>query len=141
MKIGIFLPNWIGDVVMATPAIRAIREQYRSAEIIGVCKPYVAEVVAHAPWFDRMVFLDRQGPWSRRWWSVALKLGSERLDLSLLFPNTVRSGLVAWLAGSKRRVGFNRYGRGWLLTQPLAPVRDERGRLKPAPIILDYNRL
>jgi len=52
---------------MATPAFRALREQYPLAEIVGVCKPYVADVVAAAPWFDRMEFLDRKGPLARRW--------------------------------------------------------------------------
>jgi len=141
MKIAIFLPNWIGDVVMATPAFRALREQYPMAEIIGVCRPYVADVVAGSPWFDRLAFLDRQGPFSRRWLGVAWRQRRERLDLSVLFPNSLRSGLVAWLAGSRKIVGFNRYGRGWTLTERLEPVRDERGRLKPAPIIADYNRL
>jgi heptosyltransferase-2 len=141
MKIAIFLPNWIGDVVMATPAFRALREQHPNAEIVGVCKPYVADVVAGAPWFDRMVDLDRAGPWSRCWPSVAWTMRREAFDVAVLFPNSFRSGLVAWLGGARRIVGFNRYGRGWMLTERLDAVRDERGRRKPAPILDDYNRL
>ena len=49
--------------------------------------------------------------------------------------------LAAWLSGAKRRIGFQRDGRGWLLTDRLQPIRDERGRLKPSPILDDYNRL
>jgi heptosyltransferase-2 len=141
MKIAIFLPNWIGDVVMATPAFRALREQYPGAEIVGVCKPYVADVVAGAPWFDRLVFLDSRGPWSHRWPSAARQLRREKPHLAVLFPNSFRSGLVAWLAGAKLIVGFNRYGRGWMLNERLEPLRDELGRLTPSPIIDDYNRL
>ncbi len=141
MKLALFLPNWIGDVVMATPAVRALRERYPAAEIVGVCKPYVADVVAGSPWFDRLVFLDSKGPWPHRWPSAARQLRRERLDLSVLFPNSFRSALVAWLAGSRRIVGFNRYGRGWMLSDRLDPVRDDRGRLTPSPIIDDYNRL
>jgi heptosyltransferase-2 len=141
MKLAIFLPNWIGDVVMATPAFRALREQYPRVEIVGVCKPYVSDVVAGSPWFDRMVFLDRGGPWSRRWPSVAWRLRRERFDKAVLFPNSFRSGLVATLAGAKRIIGFNRYARGWILTDRLEPVRDAAGRLTPAPIVDDYNRL
>ncbi len=141
MKLAVFLPNWIGDVVMATPAIRALRDQYPEAEIVGVCKPYVADVVAGSPWCDRLVFLDSKGPWSTRWLSATRALRRERVDLAVLFPNSFRSGLVAWLAGSKRIVGFNRYGRGWMLNDRLEPVRDERGRLTPSPIIDEYNRL
>ena len=50
-RIALFLPNWIGDVVMATPAIRAVREAFPSAELVAVCKPYVADVLGGAPWF------------------------------------------------------------------------------------------
>ena len=46
MNIAVFLPNWIGDVVMATPALRAVRDQFPSAEIVGVMRPYVADVLA-----------------------------------------------------------------------------------------------
>ena len=44
-RIAIFLPNWIGDVVMATPAVRAVREAFPAAELVAVCKPYVADVL------------------------------------------------------------------------------------------------
>src|SRR5262249_47928739 len=101
MKGAPFLPHWIGDVGLGTPAIRALRERYPAAEFIGVCKPYVADVVAGSPRFDRIIPLDRGGPWSGRWPGVAWQLRRERLDLAVLFPNTIRSGLTAWLAGAR----------------------------------------
>ena len=52
MKIAVFMPNWIGDAVMATPAVRALREHFAGAHLIGVVKPYVAGVLEGAPWFD-----------------------------------------------------------------------------------------
>ena len=52
-RIALFLPNWIGDVVMATPAIRAVREHFPKAELLAVCKPYVAETLAGQPVNDR----------------------------------------------------------------------------------------
>ena len=45
MKIAVFLPNWIGDAVMATPALRAVRKHFRGAHVVGVMKPYVAGVL------------------------------------------------------------------------------------------------
>ena len=58
MNVALFLPIWIGDVVMATPAIRAIRERYADARITAVCRPYVAGVLEGSPWIDQHRFLD-----------------------------------------------------------------------------------
>ncbi|GIW81144.1 MAG: ADP-heptose--LPS heptosyltransferase [Gemmatales bacterium] len=141
MKIALFLPNWIGDAVMATPAIRAVREHFADAFLIAVYKPYIAGVFEGCPWFDAVVHLDKKGPYSARWWSAAVKLRRFRPELALLFPNSFRSAWVAWLAGCRRRIGFARYGRSPLLTDALEPIRDERGQLKPSPIIQAYNQL
>ena len=58
MRIAIFLPNWIGDVVMATPAIRALRGPHPDARIVGILKPYVRGVIDGAPWFDDLIESD-----------------------------------------------------------------------------------
>jgi heptosyltransferase-2 len=141
MNLAVFLPNWIGDVAMATPALRALRQRYPQARMTALCKPYVADLLGGAPWFDERILLDRRGPWRQRWPAAAWQLRRRRIDLAVLFPNSFRSALVAWLGGCQRIVGFKRYGRGCLLTECLQPVRDQRGRLKPTPIIDDYNRL
>jgi heptosyltransferase-2 len=140
MNIAVFLPNWIGDVVMATPALRALREHFQSAHLLGVCRPYVHEVVEGSPWFDDVIYLDRQGQWVR-WPKVAWTLRQRRIDLAILFPNSFRSALVAWLGNAKRRIGFDRFCRGGLLTDRLESLRDAKGRFVPTPIIDDYNRL
>ncbi len=141
MKIAVFLPNWVGDVVMATPALRAIREHFADAYLIGVLKPYVAGVLDGLTWLDRLIFRDTQGPWSRRMPVVITDLRRERPDLAVLFTNSFRSGLMAYLSGCRRRVGFARDGRSALLTDRLEPLRDSSGRLVPSPVIESYNRL
>src|SRR5262249_50071391 len=130
MNIAVFLPNWIGDVVMATPALRALRDHFADAHFIAVCRPYVEDVLQGSPWFDDHIELDTRGPWSRRWLAVAWRLRRKRIDLAVLFPNSFRSALVARLGGCRRRVGYRRYVRGWLLTDALEPVRDERRRIR-----------
>ncbi len=141
MKIALFLPNWIGDVVMATPAIRAVRDRFPDAELTGVCKPYVAGLLSGNPWFQNLTFLDRQGPWTQRWWNVAWRMRAAKPDLAILFPNTFRSAATAWLGGCRRIVGFDRYGRGRLLTDRLQAKRSADGGFEPMPVIDDYNRL
>ena len=64
MNIALFLPNWVGDVVMATPAIRALREHSGNARFVAVCRPYVFGALEGSPWFDAHVFLDRAVPWA-----------------------------------------------------------------------------
>ena len=141
MNIAIFLPNWVGDAVMATPAVRALREHFRTARLIGVMKPYVAGVLEVAPWLDDRILLDSRGPWARRWPAVAWRLRQQRPDLAVLFSNTFRSALVAALAGARRRIGYRRYGRAVLLTEALEPVRGPDGSLQPCPVIDAYNLL
>src|SRR5262245_28137613 len=97
MKIALFLPNWIGDAVMATPALRALREHFAAARIFGVLKPYVAGVLEGTPWLDEQIFLTSDGPWQQRWPAVAARLRQERVALAVLFANTFRSALVAQL--------------------------------------------
>ena len=102
MNLAIFLPNWIGDVVMATPAIRALREHFAPVRCVAVCRPYTAGVLEGSPWFDAHIFLDRRGTWAQRWPAVAWQLRREKIDLAVLFPNSFRTGLVAWLGGCKQ---------------------------------------
>ena len=141
MKIAVFLPNWIGDAVMATPAVRALRQHFAGAEMIGVLRPYIAGVLEGAPWFDRLVPLDVRGPWSHRWFAVGSQLRREQIDLAVLFPNSFHTALVAWLGRCRRRIGYARYARGLMLTEALPPLCDEHGRRQPSPVIEAYNLL
>ena len=55
MNVAIFLPGWIGDAVMATPAIRALKLHFPSGKFVFVSKSYVAPILAGNPWFDSMI--------------------------------------------------------------------------------------
>jgi heptosyltransferase-2 len=140
-RIAVFLPNWIGDVVMATPAVRALRDHFPAAELTAVCKGYVADTLGGCPWFDRTVLFDKGGPKYRRAWGVIRRLRAEPIDAAVLFPNSFRAAAVAKLGGCSRLYGFARYGRDALLTKRLYPVRGVDGRPKPVPAIDDYNRV
>jgi heptosyltransferase II len=139
-SLAIFLPNWIGDVVMATPAIRALRERYPDARMLSVAKPYVAKTLEGLDWFQDSIPFDKNGPADQRANAVIRRLRRERIDTAVLFPNSLRSAMVASLGRCRRRVGFVRYGRGLLLTDRLRHTRVD-GRYVPTPAIDDYNRL
>jgi heptosyltransferase-2 len=134
MNIALFLPNWVGDVVMATPAIRAIRQLHPSARLIGVMKPYVADVLGGSGWLDAIIPADN-------FFSAVWQLRHERPDLAVLFPNSFRSALVAWLGGCQRRIGYARYARSFLLTDALPVAFGPDGRPLVSPILDAYNAL
>lgn len=139
MKIAVFLPGWVGDAVMATPALRALRNSFTGAHIVGVGRPYVADVYAGGDWFDEMLPCGRG--WKNGLAATAWKLRQRGIDLAVLLPNSFRVALIAWLGGCRRRAGYARYGRSPLLTEVLQPIRDVDGRLKPSPLLDAYNRL
>lgn len=138
MKIAIFLPNWIGDAVMATPTLRAVRSRFPRAEIVGILRPYVADVLEGLSLVDRLLFFDPRGrdP-QQRGRQIVRRLKSEEFDLAVLLPNSLRTAWLAWRSGAKRRVGFARDGRGWLLTDRLKP----KSLKQPNPVIDEYLRL
>jgi len=138
MKLGIFLPNWIGDAVMATPALRTLRREFADAEIIGIARPNVADTLRGVHFVDRFMQYDPRGKDARqRGARFVYRLRSERLDSVLLFTHSFRTGWLAYLSGASRRVGMKRSGRGWLLTERVLP----KPQTEPHPAIDEYLRL
>ncbi len=141
MNVGVFLPNWIGDVAMATPTLRALRDRFREARMVGILRPYVADVLSGTHFFDQLVLHDPRSPEASlrglRFWQ---RLRRERLDTAVLLTNTWRSAWWAFAAGARSRVGYARRGRQILLTHSLEPARDGR-RLRPAPVLDSYLEL
>jgi heptosyltransferase-2 len=133
-RIAIFCPNWVGDVVMATPALAALRRQYPRARITGVLRPYVAGVLEGGDWFDET--LPGKGIVGTAW-----KLRPRKIDLAVLFTNSFRTAAAAWFGGCKRTIGYARDWRSVFLTDRLEPPRDVQGRFLPSPIIDAYNLL
>ena len=138
MKIAVFVPNWVGDAVMATPALAAIRRRWPDGELVAVLRPYVADVLEGTGLVDRVIKWDpRDRTRGASGWRLARRLRRERFDTAVLFPNSLRSGWMAWLSGATRRIGFARDGRRWLLTDPVRVTSDG----KPHPVLDDYLRL
>lgn len=140
MNVAVFLPGWVGDAVMATPALRAIRRHF-GGRVVAVGKPYVADVFAGGDWFDEYLPLRRGGDWSQGVLAVARRLRQVGIGTAVLFPNSFRSALAAWMGRCKKRIGFARYGRSLLLTERLHPLQDVCGQRVPSPALDDYNLL
>lgn len=135
------LPNWVGDVVLATPVLAALREHLRAARITFLMRPYVREIVAGAGWHDDECFWpDRRSGGTRAEWALARQIRAQQHDAILLLTNSFRSGLLAWLARIPRRVGYARDGRTWLLTDRLRPLKED-GAFVPASVLPYYCKI
>ncbi|MCA9270361.1 MAG: lipopolysaccharide heptosyltransferase II, partial [Planctomycetales bacterium] len=137
-RIAVLLPNWIGDCVMATPCLRAMRRRFPIPhEIIGVMQPYVADVLRGTSWLDQVVLYDRKSPDPvRRFGGVARTLRRLAVDTFVLTPNSLSSAWLAWRSGARQRIGYARNGRSLLLTQRLAAPRSG-GKFTPVSAV-DY---
>ena len=141
VKIGVFVPNWVGDVAMSTPTLRALRRHFATARIVGVVRPYVGDVLAGTPWLDDQIpYHPKSADRSQRFRGVLGRLRDERLDAIVLLTNSFRSAALAWASGAQRRVGYVRYGRGMLLTDKLYQPR-RAGKWLPIPAIDAYLQL
>ncbi len=139
MTIVVFCPNLVGDTVMATPAIRALRNSNPGARIVGVIKPQIAGTLDGTSWFDDLIRFDPKSRDSAfRTAAVRRRIRAERADLAVLFPNSFRSAFLAWSAGVSRRIGYVRGGRGILLTDRLTVLRETDGSRKPVPAVEYY---
>jgi heptosyltransferase II len=139
MKIAVFLPNWLGDVAMATPALRAMRRHFGpEARIVGIVRPYLADVLNGTSWLDEQWLFDpRSKDRSRRVWAVARRMRAEHFDMALLMTNSFRTAWLAWLGRAEQRIGCVRYARGPLLTGKLYPRRIGR-HIVPIPMVETY---
>jgi len=142
MKLAVFLPNWVGDVTMATPTLQAIRSHFGpQLNLLGVMRPYVADVLSGTDWFDKKLFYDPRSPdlqLSGR--NLIRRLRMEKPDSILLLTNSLRTGVLAWLSGAKQRIGYAQYGRGPLLTDKLK-FKKQGGRFVPASTMHGYLKL
>jgi heptosyltransferase-2 len=140
-RILVVQPNWVGDAVMATPTLRAIRQLYPAAHVSYLLRRYVKPIYSGMPWADKLITY-RTGRTKAKagkgqFFDLAARLRARRFDLAILLPNSFKSALVCKMAGIDRIVGYERDGRGFLLSDKLLPVKD-RGKYIPSPIVKYY---
>jgi heptosyltransferase II len=139
--------NWVGDAVMSLPALRALRSTFPEDYIAILARPWVADLYAREAVCDRVIPYTPapgRGDLAAKW-TAARELAGEKFHLAILLPNSFESALVARLAGIPRIVGYNRDGRGLLLSSAIAPPHQHRHErfyylelLKRAGLIAEY---
>ena len=125
MRVLVRTPNWLGDVVMALPALAALRAHYPGAVVAAAGPAPLAPLLAAAPGVDEVVGLARGGAGARRSDVEALRRG--KFDVAVLLPNSFGSAWAARRAGIPERWGFAGQWRRALLTRAVPPPRRRRG--------------
>lgn len=107
-RIWIRMPNWLGDVVMALPLLKAIRASRPDAEITLVTRKQFLPLLAYWNVADRLEPLPARG---LGYWRHFWRLRGEYVDVWLLFTNSFRGDLEARLTGTRQRFGILRPGK------------------------------
>jgi heptosyltransferase-2 len=116
-------PNWAGDLVMATPGLRALRAARPGAHIAVHGKAALAPLLAGAPWVDEWIPLASAGRSALALVREGLALRGRRFELGVCLPDSFSSALLMRCAGVGRIVGYATQGRRALLHVAVAPPR------------------
>lgn len=112
----VLMPNWLGDAVMATPALRALRRSQPQAHITVMAKPAIVALLHGLPHADKLAPLPARGGLLPML-EAARAHAADARDAALVLPHSFRAALFARLSGARLRLGYARGQRSFLLTQ------------------------
>ena len=112
--------NWLGDAVMATPALLRLREAKPRGRITMLTPAKLAGLWTHHPAVDEVISIEPE----EGVFAVARRLRPRQFTATLVLPNSFRTALEVWLARIPHRVGYEANLRGWLLTRPVSTRLD-----------------
>lgn len=135
LRLLIVAPSWVGDVVMATPVLRRVREALPGTTIGVLHKPGVGAVLEGLDSFDELIAAHPGGMMGHK--HSASKLRQRQFDTALLLTNSFSTALTTRMAGIPRRIGYDRDGRGLLLTHKLRAPKTSNGAWAMVPAV-DY---
>lgn len=117
----VLAPNWLGDAVMALPAIADVKRHAPGRRIVVAARAAVASLFELAPDVDAVVTLEWKGNWRERTGLSAdvARLRAVGADSAILLPNSFASAWLTWRAGVARRLGYAGDWRSWLLSRAL----------------------
>jgi len=131
-EILVWLPSPLGDAILCTPALQAIRQHFKSSRISFFAKPAVRQFLSPCSYND--IWLEQK---DKNLLAIVTELKKYKFTQAILLKNSFSCALATFLAGIPSRIGYDRDGRGFLLTDKLEPQKLPNGRFKPVSM-LDY---
>jgi heptosyltransferase-2 len=115
------MPNWLGDLVMATPLLEDLRRLFPTSRLTAMCQSNTAALLQHDPHVDEVFSFQRANRWLHRQENhdVFRKLRQGNYDVGVLCTNSFSSAWWFWRGHIPKRVGFATHKRSWLLSDPL----------------------
>ncbi|MBN2181345.1 MAG: lipopolysaccharide heptosyltransferase II [Sedimentisphaerales bacterium] len=128
----VWLPSPMGDAILCTPALRAIREHFDSGKITFFANSVVRQVLSPCSYNDAWLEQKKNNPFA-----ISKELKKHKFTHAILFKNSFASALAAYLAQIPSRTGYVREKRGFLLTGKLYPAKLPNGKYKALSMV-DY---
>ena len=115
----ILLPNWLGDAVMAEPAIRGMTEELNDLPLIAAGPAVATSVLKGIPGIEHLITINDRGLLGP--FRAGKSLRAYNPQEVILFRNSTRSALVAKASGARTCIGYRKDGRGRMLTTAITP--------------------
>ncbi len=133
------MPNWIGDLVMATPILNDIRKAFPNAHITAMSRTPLADLLKEDQDIDELFCFSKVSGFGRRSEKkdIIEKLRQGKYDLGILLTHSFSSAWWFWLGNVQRRLGYQGHGRRWLLTDKL-PIPSN---LHQQHLVVTYKKL
>ncbi|MDP6058295.1 MAG: glycosyltransferase family 9 protein, partial [Pirellulaceae bacterium] len=97
----------VGDCILTTPMLCALREQFPKAFLAWAVEPAAAPLLENHPALDRLIVVDKR--WLKSWQKIRFvrkELRALKFDVAIDPQSLSKSAMLAWLSGAKQRIGF-----------------------------------
>jgi len=127
MKIVIFAPNWVGDVIFITPVFEALKKHFPGAHLGCILPARCKDILKNNPFVDEIItFNERKEDRSLfKKISFVLNLRSKKYDMVFLLHRSMTRAVLCAMAGIKKRIGYNYKKRSFVITDSIDPVNKD----------------
>lgn len=118
---------YIGDVILVTPLIKAVRRCFPEARIHLMVIPAAQNLVENNPALDQIIVYDKKGQQAglRSFFRMLTRVRRGKYDLVLVPHRSLRSAILAWYSGARRRVGFNKSAGAFLFSHRVRYIQSQ----------------